>query len=693
MSTASNPLLQPWNTPHGLPPFANIQAGQFEPAFEQAMREQRAELDAIAALNEPATFANTIAAFDASGRLLARLEGVFHNLCASETSPELQAAQRRLAQPLAAHNNSVYMHAALFARVDALHQQRAGLGLDGESLRLLERVHLDFVRAGARLQRAAQQRYAQVMERLADLHTQFGQNVLADESTYTLALQGEQDLAGLPGFLRDAAADAARVRGLQGHVITLSRSLIVPFLTFSERRDLREQAWRAWTSRGEHAGETDNRTIVLEILALRAEQAALHGHRCYADFSLEDTMAQRQSAVMELLENVWQRALPAVEAERAQLQSLKATLGQSGPIEAWDWRYWAEKVRQSTYAIDDAQVKPYFSLDRMVQAAFDCARRLFGVHFKHRPDLVLYHPDVMGYEVTREEGSPVGLFLHDNFARPTKRSGAWMSAYRMQSGLPDRGEGRGLGRTLPIIVNNNNFAKAPEGQPTLLSFDDVRTLFHEFGHGLHGLLSDVRFERLSGTQVLRDFVELPSQLFEHWMGQPQVLQEHARHVLTGEPISPALIEKLQAARNFGQGYETVRYTASALTDMAVHGLGAAELPKDAVAFEAEVLQRFGLPAGVGLNHRYTHFQHLFSGSSYAAGYYVYLWAEVLDCDAFEAFQEAGDIFDANTAQRLLRCIYSAGNRVEPGRTYREFRGRDARVEPMLRDRGLIPESA
>lgn len=689
----ANPLLQPWATPFGLPPFDRIRAEDFEPAFEQAMGEHRAELDAIAAQAQAPTFANTIEAFDASGRLLARLEGVFHNLCASETSPELQAVQRRLAQPLAAHNNAVYMNTALFARVDALHESRGSLGLDGESLRLLERVHLDFVRAGARLQGSAQARYAQVMESLADLHTRFGQNVLADESTYMLPLNGEADLAGLPGFVRDAAADAARMRGQQGHVVTLSRSLIVPFLTFSERRDLREQAWRAWTSRGEHEGETDNRAIVAEILKLRAEQSALHGHRCYADYALEDTMARRQSAVMDLLSDVWTRALPAVEAERAQLLSLKASLGQTGPIEAWDWRYWAEKVRHSTYAIDDAQVKPYFSLDRMVQAAFDCARRLFGIRFIHRPDLVLYHPDVKGYEVTREDGTPVGLFLHDNFARPTKRSGAWMSAYRMQSGLPDLAEGRGLARTLPIIVNNNNFAKAPEGQPTLLSFDDVRTLFHEFGHGLHGLLSSVRFERLSGTQVLRDFVELPSQLFEHWMGQPQVLQAHARHVVTGEPIAQDLIDKLQAARNFGQGYETVRYTASALTDMAVHGLGAAELPADPVAFEAQVLKRYGLPQGVGLNHRFTHFQHLFSGSSYAAGYYVYLWAEVLDCDAFQAFKEAGDIFDPGTAQRLLECIYSAGNRVEPGQTYRDFRGRDARVEPMLRDRGLIPEVA
>ena len=453
----SNPLLQPWSTPFGLPPFESIRAEHFVPAFEQALQAHRAEIDRIAAQAEAPTFDNTLVAFDASGRLLARLEGLFHNLCASETSTELQAVQRLLAQPLAAHNNAVYMHAALFARVDVLHDRRQTLGLDPQALRLLERVHLDFVRAGARLQGAAQKRYAQIMERLAELNTRFAQNVLADESAYTLPLQGEEDLAGLPDFVRDAAADAARVRGLTTPVVTLSRSLIVPFLTFSERRDLREQAWRAWTSRGENPGHTDNREIVREILALRAEQAALHGHACFADFALADTMAQRQSAVMGLLDNVWSRALPAVEAERAQLEaererSLADQSGQPGspaapsgshaeppasaatdsrgPIEAWDWRYWAEKVRQRQYAIDDAEVKPYFALERMVQAAFDCAGRLFGIRFTERPELKLYHPSVKAYEVTRNDGSPVGLFLHDNFARPTKRSGAWMSAVR-----------------------------------------------------------------------------------------------------------------------------------------------------------------------------------------------------------------------------------------------------------------------
>ena len=679
----TNPLLAPWDAPHGMPPFAQVRPEHFVPALEQAMQEHRAELDAIARSPEAPSFDNTAAAFDRSGRLLARVGGVFHNLCASETSPALQAVQSAMAQPLAAHENAVYMNAALFARIEVLHERRAELPLDGEQRRLLERLHLDFVRAGARLAPAAQARYAHVMERLAELTTRFGQNVLADEAAFRLELKGEADLAGLPEFVRAATRQAAVERGLDGHVVTLSRSLVVPFLAFGERRDLRERAWRAWTGRGERPGDTDNRALAREILTLRAEQALLHGHACYADYALQDTMARDQAAVGGLLSDVWERAKVALERERAQLDALRRAEGVQGPIEPWDWRYWAEKVRQRTYAIDDAQVKPYFALDRMVAAAFDCAERLFGIRFVERPDLPVYHPDVKAYEV-RSGDRVVGVFLHDNHARQSKRSGAWMNAYRWQSAIDEGG-------VIPIIVNNNNFSKAAPGEPTLLGFDDVRTLFHEFGHGLHGLLSNVRYERLSGTNVLRDFVELPSQLFEHWAEEPDVLARHARHVATGEPIPQALVDRLRAARRFGQGYETVRYAASALVDMAVHALP--EAPADIVAFEAAVLAREGLPPGVGLNHRLPHFQHLFASAGYAAGYYVYLWAEVLDCDAYDAFREAGNPFDGATARALLEHIYSAGDSVEPGATFEAFRGRAPRVEPMLAERGLIDQPA
>lgn len=676
---AANPLLEAWTTEHGLPPFGRFDACHFKPAFEAALAGHRAEVEAIAAQAEPPSFENTVAAFDRSGRLLGRIETLFGTLTSSHTSTELQAVQREMAAPLAAHESAIYMNAALFQRFDALHREREALGLTPEQRRLLERFHLDFVRAGARLGPAESLRYAQLMQELAELHTRFGQNVLADEADFRLVLQSEGDLAGLPDFVRAAARQAALDRNVsEGHVITLSRSLILPFLTFSERRDLRERAWKAWTRRGEHEGATDNREVVRDILARRKQQAALHGHACYADYVLADTMAGSREAVQGLLGRAWPAALAAAEGERQAIVDQMRELGVTHGLEAWDWRFYAEKLRQRRYALDEAELKPYFPLEAMVEAMFDCAQRLFGLSFKHRADLIGYRPDVKVYEVSRE-GRLIALFLHDNFARPSKRSGAWMNALRWQAR-------NGLNQ-LPVILNNNNFAKGAAGEPTLLGYDDVRTLFHEFGHGLHGMLSNVEFERLSGTQVLRDFVELPSQIFEHWMAEPEVLQTHARHYKTGEPIPQKLLDRLKAARNFNQGYETVRYTASALIDMAIHSLTDEQAP-DITAFEAQILADLGAPAAMGVNHRFPHFLHLFSGSGYAAGYYVYMWAEVLDCDGFDAFTEAGSAFDPGVAQRLLDNVLSVGNSREPGATYRAFRGRDAVVEPMLRERGL-----
>ncbi|MES2634277.1 MAG: M3 family metallopeptidase [Pseudomonadota bacterium] len=680
MSTtiSTNPLLQPWTAPYGLPPFDAVKPEHFEPALTHAMHEHMAELDAIAANTAPADFENTLAAFDRSGRLLNRVQGLFRNLCSSLTSPELQAVQREMAGPLAAHESAVFMHTPLFRRVQAVHEVRQQLGLTPEQVRLLERVHLDFVRAGAMLSTDAQQRYAQVMQELAQVNTAFAQNVLHDETSWQLALDSEADMAGLPDFVKDAARAAAKERNLSCEgAITLSRSSILPFLTFSQRRDLREQAFKAWTTRGEHPGEHDNRAHIAQILQLRQEQARLHGYATFADYALVDRMAREPAAVSKLLDNVWSRAKPVVEREREMLLSVQRDSGGEGPIEAWDWRFWAEKVRQRDYAIDDAEVKPYFALERMVQAAFDCAQKLFGVTFTARADLQTYHPDVLAYEVHDAQGEPVGLFLQDNFARAGKRSGAWMSGLAWQN--------RNGGVTRPIILNNNNFAK---GAPTLLSFDDVRTLFHEFGHGLHGLLSNVTYEQLTGTSVLRDFVELPSQLFEHWTTEPEVLRKHARHFETGEPIPESLINKLQAARKFGQGYETVRYTSSALLDMAAHSHPDPGSVTDWVAFEAGILRGLGMPQAVHPMHRLVHFQHLFNSDGYAAGYYVYLWAEVLDADAFGAFREAGNVFDPQVAARLKRCIYSSGNSVEPGQAFEQFRGRPPRIEPLLEKRGL-----
>jgi peptidyl-dipeptidase Dcp len=685
---STNPLLQRWATPYGLPPFDKVRPEDFVPAFEVALAEHRIEIDALAAVTDAPTFENTLVPFDRSGRLLARVRELFFNLTAAETSPELQKAELVLAPRLSSHNSAIYMNAALFARIDTVHENVANAGLKPEQRRLLDRVHLDFVRAGAKLGAAAKVRYAEVVAKLAELTTQFSQNVLADEASYQLVLRTEEDLIGLPPFLRNAAKESAEARGVaDAWVITLSRSLVMPFLTFSGRRDLREQLFTAWTSRGEHAGASDNRQIAVEILKLRQEQAAIHGYSTFADYQLVDRMAGKPSAVQDLLTKVWAPAKRRAAAELDAIKAMAVASGNMHAIEKWDWRYYAEKVRQTRYQLDDAETKPYFELNAMIGAMFDCAGKLFGLKFEEKQGIPMYHPDVRVFEVRNAGDALIGIFLSDNFARASKSGGAWMSAYRLQSRIGD-----GDGEVIPIIANHNNFAKAPAGEPTLLSMDDVRTLFHEFGHGLHGLLSDVTYERLSGTNVLQDYVELPSQLYEHWALEPVVMRKHARHYKTGEPIPEALRQRIEEARLFNKGYETVQYTASALVDMAAHSLARYD-DFDLVAFEKAELDRLGMPSAIPMMHRMTHFRHLFASDAYAAGYYVYLWAEVLDADAFDAFVEAGDPFDEPTAERLRRYVYSAGNTVEPREGYAAFRGRAANVEPMLRKKGLLEEAA
>jgi len=677
--TLDNPLLADWLTAYGLPPFDRVRPEYFEGAFEVAMAAQRAELDAIANHSERPTFANTMAALDQCGRLYNRIELLFSNLTYSETSPALQAVQRTMAPRLAAHENALYMHAALFARVDGLYRQRQQLALAPQDLRLLERVHLDFVRAGAQLSGEARQRYGAVVQELAAQCTTFSQNVLADENSFLLELKTESDLAGLPEFMREATRAAAAQRGLgeNSHAVTLSPSLTEPFLSFSARRDLRETVWRERSLRGAHEGATDNRPVAARIMALRQEQAQLLGYANYADYELVDRMAGNTPAVLKLLNQAWGPAKAKAQEDRAALTAMAYSLGEPTPIAAWDWRYLAEKVRAQQFDLDDAELKPYFTLDNMIAAMFDCAERLFGLRFVEQQGLALYHRDVRAWEVQRADGTAVGLFLGDNFARPTKRSGAWMSIFRSQSGHQ--------GGTLPIVINNNNFAKA---SPTLLSFEDVKTLFHEFGHGLHGLLSQVRHERLAGTNVLRDYVELPSQLFENWALEREVLQRHARHFQTGQVLPVALLEKLHAARRFNQAWATLMYTGPALIDMALHSLPNGTTV-DIAEFEAEQCRLLGVPQDIGLRHHLSHFQHLFAGSGYAAGYYVYMWAEVLEADAYQAFSETGNAFDESTARRLLQHTYSAGNSQEPAQAFRNFRGRDPQVQAMLMKRGLL----
>lgn len=683
LSQDSNPLLENWQTPYGLPPFDRIRPEHFPAAFEAVMREHNREIEALAALTEAPSFENCVAAFDDCGQGMRRIEMVFSNLSSSETSPALQAIEREWWPKLAAHENAIYQNEALFARLHVLHEKRSSLSLTTEQTRLLERVHLDFERAGATLGKQAKARFAAIVEELAALNTKFGQNVLADEASFSLALNDADDLAGLPAFVRAAAREAAHQRGLPDgtHVITLSPSLAEPFLTFSERRDLREAVWRARRARGAHEGEHDNRPVAARIVALRHEQAALLGYTTYADFKLADRMAPSVAAVDELLQRAWQPAIAKAGQDRERLNALAQELGQPTPIAAWDWRYLSEKVRQKSFAIDDAQVKPYFSLDTMLAAMFDCAARLWGVRFTERHGVALYHPDARLWEVTDSEGKMIGVFIGDNFARQTKRSGAWMSILRSQSGRN--------GGTLPIVLNNNNFAK---GSPTLLGFDDIRTLFHEFGHGLHGLMSNVSYERLAGTNVLADFVELPSQMFENWAQEREVLLRHARHVETGEPIPVTLLDRLRAASRFNQAFTTVQYVGPALLDMALHARTDGT-PVDIAAFETQQAAQLGVPEDIGMRHYMAHFQHLFSGDSYAAGYYVYMWAEVLEADCYDAFREAGNPFDRATAERLLKWIYSVGNAVAPATAFKTFRGREPSVEPMLEKRGLLAAPA
>ncbi|WP_210495806.1 M3 family metallopeptidase [Microvirga antarctica] len=678
-----NPLLQAWSDPNGIPPFHTIAPSDYMPAFDIALAQQRSEIAAIAEDPASPTFANTIDALERSGASLKRVGGVFFNLAGSHTNDAMQAIERELAPVLAKHRSDIFMNGALFARVEALDADRDALGLTAEQARVLDRYRTIFVRAGARLDKAGKARLAEVTQRLATLGTQFSQNVLADETSYRLILDGESDLAGLPPFLREAAARAAEDAGLPGkHVITLSRSSIEPFLQFSERRDLREQAFKAWIARGDNGGSTDNKAIIAEMVALRAERAKLLGYKTFADFKLADTMAKTPDAVLGLLNEVWNPARSRALAERDDLRAFAASKNETIAIEPWDWRFYAEQVRRARHDLDESVVKTYFQLDRIIEAAFETAHRLFGLRFEELADIPRYHPDIRAWRVSDATGATVGTFIGDYFARASKRSGAWMSAFRSQEKLD--------GVVRPVIVNVMNFAKGGQGEPSLLSFDDARTLFHEFGHALHGLLSDVTYPLLSGTSVSTDFVELPSQLFEHWLSQPEILRRYATHAQTGEPIPEPLLQRLMSARNFNQGQATVEYLSSALVDIALHQRDAST-PLDAAQFEKDTLASIGMPREIVMRHRTPHFAHVFAGDGYSSGYYSYLWSEVLDADAFTAFEETGDAFDPDLAAKLKRYIYSAGNLRDPTEAYTAFRGRLPNAQALLRKRGLLDE--
>jgi peptidyl-dipeptidase Dcp len=676
----ANPLLCAWSAPRETPPFAAIRPEHFRPAFDRAMAEHMAEIEAIAAAPEEASFANTIAALERSGRALERVAAVFFALAGAHTNDALMAIEREMSPLLAAHRNRIHLHERLYARIRALWDRRGELGLTPEEARVLERYDVTFRRAGAGLPAAAKNRIAAIGERLAELGTAFSQNVLADEQAYALVLDGEDDLAGLSEGARAAASAAAAERGMASkHVITLARSSVEPFLQSSARRDLREKAYAAWIARGNGGGATDNKAIIAETIRLRAERARLLGYPTFADYRLDDAMAKAPQAVQALLERVWSPARERAMADRDALQELVQAEGGNFALAASDWRYYAEKLRKARCDIDAAEIAPYLSLDNVIRAAFDTVRRLFGLSFREVHDVPVWHPDVRVWEVTGPDGRFVGLFFGDYFARTSKRSGAWMTTLRTQHKLADE--------VRPHVINVMNFAKAREGEPTLLSFDDARTLFHELGHGLHGLLSDVTFPMISCTRVATDFVELPSQLFEHWLEQPEVLRRFALHYRTGEPMPEDLLARLIAARTFNQGFATVEYVASALVDLAFH-LAPSPEAIDPAAFEADVLARIGMPAEIGMRHRSPHFLHVFSGGGYAAGYYSYMWSEVLDADAFEAFRETGDVFDPATAKRLRDDILAAGGSRDPAEAYRAFRGRLPTADALLRKRGF-----
>ncbi|MCZ6838166.1 MAG: M3 family metallopeptidase [Alphaproteobacteria bacterium] len=682
-----NPAIAAWSGPLGLPDFASIEDRDFEAAFAAALPAHLAEIEAIANNPEEPTFENTIVAMETAGELLTRASSIFWNLSGANTNDTLQALERKLSPELSRHRSAIMMNRALFGRIDTFYQKRESLGLDAEADRVLELTWKSFVRSGAKLDETDQTRLAAINERLATLGTAFSQNVLADERDYALVLETNEDLAGLPDFVVSSMNAAAEERGHTGkYAVTLSRSIIEPFLTFSERRDLRETAFNAWVARGEGPGERDNRPLVAEMVKLRAEKAALLGYDSFAHFKLDDTMAKTPENVRSLLETVWEKARDRAGGEADELSKLIAAEGKNHKVAPWDWRHYAEKARAARYEFNEAEVKPYLQLEKMIEAAFHTAGKLFGLSFREHENLRSYHADVRVFEVLDASGKRIAIFLGDYFARPSKRSGAWMSDFQEQHKLAgDRNDES----QIPIILNVMNFAKAPPGKPVLITMDDARTLFHEFGHALHGMLSDVTYPSISGTSVARDFVELPSQLYEHWLTVPEVLQRFAVHHKTGEAIPQSLLDKMRAAEKFNKGFANVEFTSSALVDMAFHALNPEQAANiDPMVFQADVLAAIDMPETIVMRHATPHFGHVFSGDGYSASYYSYMWSGVLDADAFQAFEEAGDSFDPALAEKLRHYIYSSGGSMDPEDAYVGFRGELPSPDALLEKEGF-----
>jgi len=677
---AGNPLTAPWTGPFGgVPHFDKVKVQDMKPALEAAMSEQLAEVEQIARRPDAPTFENTIAAMERGGRSFDRVTTYYGVWSSTMNGPEFQAVEREMAPSLAAFGDQITQNERLFARIAAVYESRDQARLTPEQKRLAWLYYTNFVRAGARLDATAKKRLSEINQRLASLYTSFSQNVLADETDYVHVLETEEDLKGLPDSLRAAASAAAESRGHKGRWAVLNtRSSVDPFLTYSERRDLREKVWRSFVNRGDNGDARDNNKTITEILALRAERAKLLGYETHAHWRLENAMARTPERAMQLLEAVWRPAVARVQEEVADMQAIADREGAQTTIEPWDYRFYAEKVRKAKYDLDANEVKPYLQLEKLREGMFWVAEQLLGLRFSPLTGIVTYHPDVRVWEVKDVSGRHVGLWYFDPYARPGKRSGAWMNAYRNQE--------RFAGEVATIVSNNSNFVKGREGEPVLISWTDAETLFHEFGHALHGLSSSVSYPSLAGTQVARDYVEFPSQLLEHWLSTPQVLNRFALHHQTGQPIPKELVAKIERAATFNQGFATTEYLASALIDMRLHLAGGRTLDPD--AFERETLAALGMPKQIVMRHRTPHFSHVFAGDGYSAGYYSYLWSDTLTADAYEAFSEAGGPYDTAVAKRLRDHVFAVGNTVDPADGYRAFRGREAGIAALMRKRGF-----
>jgi peptidyl-dipeptidase Dcp len=676
---ADNPLLSEFKTPFGVPPFDRIKPEHFMPAFEKGMAYQKQEIEAIVQNSAPPTFANTVEALEWSGSLLKKVSPIFDNLNSANTNDTMQQIAKDIAPKRAKHEDDILLNKRLFERVRVVYDGREKLSLTPEQQRLLEETYKEFIRNGAGLDADKQARLRQINKELSLLSVKFGENVLKENNAFELIIERKEDLAGLTPAIISGAADAAKERGKPGKwVFTLHKPSLIPFLQHSEKRNLREKMFKAYINRGNNNNELDNKAIVSRMAALRVERANLLGYKTHADYVLEKNMAKTPQTVYEFLEKLWKPALARARAEAAELQEMIRKEGQDFKLQPWDWWYYAEKVKKAKYDLDDSALRPYFQLENVRNGAFDVANKLYGITFIERTDIPKYHEDVRVFEVKDADGSHLAVLYVDYFPRPNKDGGAWMNNYREQS-VRDGKDIR------PVISNNGNFSKPTADQPALISYEEAETLFHEFGHALHGMLSKCTYESLSGTNVARDFVEMPSQIMENWAGQPEVLKMYARHYKTGEPIPNELLEKIERSKLFNQGFETVEYLAASFLDMDWHTLTEAK-EIDPLKFDAEAMARIGLIPEIVSRYLSPYFSHIFSGD-YSAGYYSYIWAEVLDADAFQAFKETS-LFDQATARSLRTNILERGNSEDPMTLFVRFRGREPKIEPLLKKRGL-----